>query len=91
MPPHPHPHPHALTHPHATIYALLQLPPVHHVAVHVQVKFQVFANIHISPQLPPLQPQDHQLLLPPLSQDPLAHHQDDEIPVACVNAQDVAG
>ena len=55
------------------------------------MKFRVFANIHIRPQLPPLQPQDHQLWYHPLSQDPLAHHQDDEIPVACVNAHDVAG
>lgn len=73
------------------MYALLQLPPVHHIAVQVHVKFRVFAKIHIRPQLPPLQPQDHQLWYHALSQDPLAHHQDDEIPVACVNAHDVAG
>lgn len=70
---------------------MLQLPPVHHVAVHVQVKFQVFANIHIRPQLPPLQPQDHQLWYHHQSPDQLAHHQDEAIPVACVSAQDVAG
>lgn len=41
--------------------------------------------------MPPLHPQDHQLWYHHQSPDQLAHHQDEAIPVACVNDQDVAG